>query len=193
MGCFTSRFKQRFPGYDGPKELASQTSFTVSEVEALFEMFKDISGSMADDGLISKEEFQLALFKNSKKENLFANRIFQLFDLKHRGALDFSDFVKSLNVFHPHTSLEEKVNFEFKLYDLDDTGFIERTEVKEMLYALQKESEIRLSDATVETILDKTFQDIDGNQDGKIDKDEWSHFVSRRPSLMKIMTLPYLK
>ncbi|KAJ4811621.1 Calcineurin B-like protein [Rhynchospora pubera] len=193
MGCYPSRNKQRFPGYDGPLVLASQTSFTVSEVEALFEMFKDISGSMADDGLISKEEFQLALFKNSQKENLFANRIFELFDLKHRGAIDFSDFVRSLNVFHPNTSVDEKVNFEFKLYDLDDTGFIERTEVKQMLDALQKESEMRFSDATVEAILDKTFQDIDGNHDGKIDKDEWINFVSRRPSLMKIMTLPYLK
>jgi hypothetical protein len=75
MGCFASTAKRQHPGYEDPVQLASQTAFSVSEVEALFELFKSISGSVIDDGLINKEEFQLALFKNQRKENLFANRV----------------------------------------------------------------------------------------------------------------------
>ncbi|KAI0500691.1 calcineurin B-like protein 1 isoform X5 [Dendrobium catenatum] len=193
MGCFHSKSRRQFPGYEDPVLLASQTSFSVSEVEALFELFKSISRSVVDDGLINKEEFQLALFKNSKKENLFANRIFDLFDVKQKGVIDFGDFVRSLNVFHPNAPLEDKINFSFKLYDLDGNGFIERKEVKQMLIALLSESDMKLSDETVELILDKTFVDSDVNHDGRIDKSDWQNFVSRNPSLMKIMTLQYLK
>ncbi|KAL0913806.1 hypothetical protein M5K25_017295 [Dendrobium thyrsiflorum] len=193
MGCFHSKSRRQFPGYEDPVLLASQTSFSVSEVEALFELFKSISRSVVDDGLINKEEFQLALFKNSKKENLFANRIFDLFDVKQKGVIDFGDFVRSMNVFHPNAPLEDKINFSFKLYDLDGNGFIERKEVKQMLIALLSESDMKLSDETVELILDKTFVDSDVNHDGRIDKSDWQNFVSRNPSLMKIMTLQYLK
>ncbi|XP_074357984.1 calcineurin B-like protein 1 [Apium graveolens] len=193
MGCFQSKSRKQFPGHEDPVALASQTAFGVSEVEALFELYKSISSSVIDDGLINKEELQLALFKNKKKENLFANRIFELFDVKRKGVIDFDDFVRSLNVFHPNASREDKINFSFTLYDMDGTGFIERQEVKQMVIALLCESEMKLADETIEMLLDKTFLEADVNQDGKIDRTEWLNFVTKNPSLLKIMTLPYLR
>ncbi|KHG29541.1 Calcineurin B-like protein 1 [Gossypium arboreum] len=139
------------------------------------------------------EEFRLALFHNNKKKNIFTDRIFDLFDANKKGVIDFADFVRALNVFHPNTSQEDKINFSFRLYDMDGTGFIERQEVKEMLIALLSECEMKLSEEIIEAILDKTFMDADTNQDGKIDMHEWKSFVSRNPSLLRVMTLPYLR
>ncbi|XP_061953465.1 calcineurin B-like protein 4 isoform X4 [Populus nigra] len=193
MGCYHSKRTKKTPGHEEPTVLAAETPFTVSEVEALYELFKKLSSSVIDDGLIHKEELQLALFRNKNKRNLFADRIFDLFDVKRNGVIEFGEFVRSLGVFHPNAPVEDKIHFAFRLYDLRHTGFIEREELKEMVMALLHESDLLLSDDFVETIVDKTFRDADLKGDGKIDPDEWKEFVSKNPSLIKNMTLPHLK
>ena len=37
-------------------------------------------------------------------------QIFDLFDVKRKGVIDFGDFVRSLNVFHPNAPQEDKID-----------------------------------------------------------------------------------
>ncbi|XP_034925526.1 calcineurin B-like protein 7 isoform X2 [Populus alba] len=193
MGCCQSKRTKTTAWCKKLTVLASGTPFTVSEVEALHQLFKKLSSSVIGDGFISKEDLQFALFRNNNKKNLFANRMFDLFDVKCDGVIEFGEFVQSLGVFHPNSPVEEKIYFAFRLYDLRQTGFIEQEELKEMVVALLQESDLELSDDVVQTIVDKTFSDADSKGDGKIDPEEWKEFVLKNPSIIKNMTLPFLK
>ncbi|KAL9439607.1 hypothetical protein AB3S75_025131 [Citrus x aurantiifolia] len=190
MGCVC--MKQRLKSVNHAA-LAAQTHFKETEIEILYLFFKKLSSSLVDDGIISKEEFQLGLFKNRKKQSLIADRVFQLFDLKRDGGIEFEEFVRSLSIFHLEAPHAEKVSFAFQLFDISQTGFIEREEVKEMIIELLKESDLILSDDIIEAIVNKAFEDADFKGDGKIDPEEWMEFVARNPSLLKNMTIPYLK
>lgn len=165
----------------------------MSEVEALYDLFRKISNSVIKDGLIHKEEFHLALFRSKKKENLFVDRVFDLFDQKGNGVIEFGEFVRSLSVFHPDTPEEQKAAFAFRLYDLRQTGFIERHELKEMVLALLDESNLDITSDAVEMIVDTTFDQADANGDGRIDQEEWNVFTKDNPYVLRNMSLPYLK
>ncbi|XP_019446503.1 PREDICTED: calcineurin B-like protein 8 isoform X2 [Lupinus angustifolius] len=166
MSCFWFKKSRSKIKQEQSIILASETYFTENEVEALLHLFKKLSSAIIDDGLIHKEEFRLALLRDSKQPNLFADRVFDMFDIKRNGVIDFGEFVRSMSIFHPNASEERKIEYSFRLFDLRQTGYIEHIQ---------------------------TIKEADTNGDGKIDKEEWQEYVAKNPSILKIMTLPYLK
>ncbi|EYU40009.1 hypothetical protein ABFS82_05G111100 [Erythranthe guttata] len=190
MGCVCTKKRRIF---EDPSLLSSQTIFTVKEIKALNELFRKLGSTFVDDGFINREEFKLGLFRNSNHHSLLADRMFDMFDSKNDGVIDFGEFVRSLSVFHPDTPQQDKAIFAFKLYDTRGNGYIEKDEVKEMIIELLNESNLILPDNIIEAIIDKTFEEADTENDGRIDIEEWQAFADRRPSLLRNMTIPYLK
>merc|ERR1712070_1263016 len=67
-------------------------------------------------------------------------KLFYLFDEDHSGALDYYEFLKVIDRYRKMT-YDERLNFCFKVYDLDDSGYIDRDElaavIMDMNYAVR--------------------------------------------------------
>mmetsp|Transcript_27713 Transcript_27713/g.49481 ORF Transcript_27713/g.49481 Transcript_27713/m.49481 type:complete len:163 (-) Transcript_27713:400-888(-) len=146
------------------------------------------------DGLIHKEEFIRALFDDSHQGNLFADRIFYIFDTKKNGVIELGEFVRGLSVFHPKADTTDKIKFAFNIYDKDGSGFISKDEVKDFLFALVSEnSQLHFSDEELDSVVEQTFREVDLAKDDKIHPAEWHDFCIKNPAVMQFMTLPVLR
>ncbi|CAM0138104.1 Calcineurin subunit B [Umbelopsis sp. WA50703] len=162
------------------EDMVNSSNFSAEEIQRLYKRFmkldKDNSGS------IDREEF---LSIPQIANNPLASRMIAIFDEDGGGDVDFKEFIKGLSAFSAKGNQREKLEFAFKVYDMDRDGYISNGELFLVLKMMVGNN---LKDNQLQQIVDKTIMEADKDQDGKISFDEFLVMVENT-DVAKQMTL----
>eukprot|EP01080_Neovahlkampfia_damariscottae_P012387 gene12387-6054_t len=167
---------------DQLSELEKGTTFTSSEIKRLFNGFKKID--LNGDGTLTKEEF----FSIPEIErNPLAERVFSIFDTKKDDKVDFKSFLSALSVFNAQ-SKKDKIEFAFKIYDIDGDGYISNGELFTVLKGMVGDN---LNDVQLQQIVDKTIIEADKDGDGKLSLEEFEEVLKENSDVEAKMTIKF--
>jgi len=97
-----------------------------------------------------------------------------IFDEDGGGDVDFQEFVSGLSAFSSKGNKEQKLQFAFKVYDIDRDGYISNGELFIVLKMMVGNN---LKDQQLQQIVDKTIMEADLDNDGKISFEEFKKMV----------------
>eukprot|EP01064_Diplonema_japonicum_P024528 TRINITY_DN3511_c0_g2_i1.p1 TRINITY_DN3511_c0_g2~~TRINITY_DN3511_c0_g2_i1.p1 ORF type:complete len:197 (+),score=43.97 TRINITY_DN3511_c0_g2_i1:61-591(+) len=151
------------------EELQKGTSFTQEQIIKLHKRFRKLDTN--GDGEISWDEFESI---PHLQQNPLLGRVLTIFDTNKDRSVNFREFVKALAIFSNDCAKEEKLNFTYKMYDIDGDNRISN---RDLFQTLQIMVGTNLSDIQLQQIVDKTFIEADENRDGYIDFNEFVKIV----------------
>jgi len=153
-------------------------AFSSEEVSRLEKRFQkldmDKSGSISIGEFVSVPEL---------KENPLVKRVVDIFDSDLNGEVDFKEFVLGLAQFSNRDNDEHRLQFIFRIYDMDRDGYISNGELFQVLKMMTGSN---LSDQQLQQVVDKTIIYLDKDADGKISFEEFKHVVEMRGTKSKI-------
>lgn len=161
-------------------EIQKETGFTANQIERLYSRFTALDKTTT--GALSREDFlripELAI--NPLGERI-VNSFFRHSD---EDRVNFRQFVRVLAHFRPvkknrenrYNSREGKLQFAFKLYDLDDDDRITREELMAVLQMMVGEN---ISEEQLMSIAERTILEADNDGDGMISFDEFCKVLER--------------
>ncbi|KAH9360008.1 hypothetical protein HPB48_013638 [Haemaphysalis longicornis] len=112
--------------------------------------------------------------------------------IKRDGSIEFEEFIRALSV-TSRGSLDEKLVWAFKLYDVDNDGFITRDEmynivdaIYQMLGNQTKETE---QEESPQERVDKIFDQLDKNHDNRLTLEEFREGSKQDPKIVQALSL----
>mmetsp|Transcript_14213 Transcript_14213/g.20777 ORF Transcript_14213/g.20777 Transcript_14213/m.20777 type:complete len:168 (+) Transcript_14213:478-981(+) len=150
-------------------ELSKEIPFTEQELMMLEQRFRrlDVDGS----GELEPNEFfdipELA-------QNPLVQRVISVFDKNGDGNISFYEFVTGLSRLSAGGSEEDKLRFLFRIYDINNDGYISNGELFKVLKMMVGNN---LNDIQLQQLVDRTIIKADEDFDGKISFPEFCNMV----------------
>jgi len=134
------------------------------ELKRLYRRFRKLDKT--NKGYVSESEF--ASIPELEK-NPLSRRICQVL-VKESNMIDFPSFAKALSSFSNKGDSISRTEFMFKVYDINNDGFVSQEEMMEIFKQLVGKN---LSTAQLQQIVEKTIKDLDVDKDGKLNITEF--------------------
>ena len=183
MGGFASQAKK----YKAPprlvKEILSRTKLNRPQVTVLYRVFRQMAQNC-------KDRLYLAEFQDSLgiRSTTLARRIFIAFGMDSAQSVTFPQFCEGVYLLSDTADFKERVRFCLAIYDFDSDGTIDKSELRELLRSCLEENEnITISDAAIENVILRTFQEYDSNHDGKITYDDLLEGAQVNPTILNLV------
>jgi len=162
------------------ERMQNETGFSPSQIERLYSRFTTLD--KFGNGTLSREDLlripELAI-------NPLGDRIVHAFFRDSEDeAINFLQFLKTLAIFRPirknremrFNSRDQKLQFAFRMYDLDGDDLISR---EELLCVLHMMVGANISDEQLASIADRTIREVDQDNDDAISFTEFSEALKR--------------
>ncbi|ELT92050.1 hypothetical protein CAPTEDRAFT_5729 [Capitella teleta] len=172
------------------KQLTDSTYFDKREVQQWYRDF------MRDcpEGVLKKDEFRTIYqqFFPHGDSTKFSNFVFNVFDANKDGFISFHEFICALSV-TSRGSLDEKLDWAFCLYDLDEDGYITREEMLDIVDAIYSMVGSMLDlpedEDTPEKRVQKIFTQMDTDKDGRLTRDEFREGSKCDPWIVQALSM----
>ncbi|XP_021016444.1 calcineurin subunit B type 2 [Mus caroli] len=143
--------------------------FDQEEIRRLGKSFRKLD--LDKSGSLSIEEFMRL---PELQQNPLVGRVIDIFDTDGNGEVDFHEFIVGTSQFSVKGDEEQKLRFAFRIYDMDNDGFISNGELFQVLKMMVGNN---LKDWQLQQLVDKSILVLDKDGDGRISFEEFSDVV----------------
>ena len=140
--------------------------------------FREIAG---EDQLIDRQEFQGGLDLSNKE---ISNRLFDIFDKDKSGSIDYNEFMETIESM-VNGKEEEKIRFAFELHDLDNSGYIDRYELKVLIKQSFIENNFDFDEFQLELLVEEFFKKADKDHSNTIEFEEFLDVAHDYPDFIE--------
>ena len=160
-----------------------ETFFTRKEILEIYKVFEKLNPSKVQEAF-QNGNFAIKLSYNEiiqldeLKSSPFKDRICKVFSEDQSGDMTLSDFLDMLSVLSLQAPKDLKSAYAFKIYDFDDDGYIDRTDLDELINRITGFS---MNTEDVDCIVDEVLKECDLDETGTIQPVEFADILQKSP------------